>query len=223
MAETPTPLAEIEHGPSKLEQFLEAHQKKLIAVAILIALAVVAYFVYDNKKQTEYQESGNRLVQAEEIGDYQDVVKKAPLSAAAGSAQIMISDFQWEDSQEDSIKTLRDMIDANETHPATPTAQVGLGLKLLEQGKNDEAKEVFERIIGDNSAEYIAPLAMIALGDMAKQAGEIDAAKDWYVQAGGTVPPAQSPPANAFADTASSRLALVNAKPPVKIKPAPKA
>ena len=58
-------------------------------------------------------------------------------------------------------------------------------------------------------------MASIALGDIAKAAGQTADASEWYEKA-------QLDPAghgNAFQSLAAARLLLVNAKPPTKVKP----
>ncbi|MCP5538114.1 MAG: tetratricopeptide repeat protein [Akkermansiaceae bacterium] len=213
---SPAPIAEIDHGPSKLDQFLEDHSKKLVIAAILIALGVVAYVVYDGLAEAKAQEAGSALLEAQKVADYQDVIKKWPDSNAAASALPLMAELQWTDSQPDSIATLEEFISKHPGHPSIATAKVSLGLRLLEQGKTDEASEILSEIADSDKATYIAPLACIALGDIAKAANKPDDAKQWYEKAQ-TDPSEQG---NAFKDIAAARLILVNAKPPVKIKPA---
>ena len=215
-ASAPAPIAEIDHGPSKLDQFLDAHTKKLVIGVILIALGVIAYVVYDGLAEAEAQKAGAALLQAEKASDYQDVIKQWPESNAAASARLLLADLQWADSQPESIETLENFISQHPEHPSIATAKVSLGLRLLEQGKTADAIATLTEVAESDSATYIAPLACIALGDIAKAAGETGDAKKWYEKA-------QEDPSeqgNAFKDTAAARLTLVNAKPPVKIKPA---
>ena len=213
---SPAPIAEIDHGPSKLDQFLDAHTKKLVIGVILMALGLIGYVVYDGLAEAKAQEAGSALLNAEKVGEYQDVVKKWPDSHAAASALPLLAEVQWADSQSDSLQTLQDFITQHPEHPSVATAKVSLGLRLLEQGKIDEATETLTEVVESDSATYIAPLACIALGDIAKAAGKLDEAKTWYEKA-------QEDPTeqgNTFKDTAAARLRLVNAKPPTKIKPA---
>ena len=212
----PAPIAEIDHGPSKLDQFLDNHQKKLVIGAILIALGVIAYVIYDGLAEATDQEAGSALLDAEKISEYQDVVKKWPDSNAAASALPLMAELQWADSQPDSIASLNEFISKYPEHPSIATAKVSLGLRLLEQGKTDEASEILTEIAESDKHSYISPLACIALGDIAKAASKPDDAKQWYEKA-------QEDPSeqgNTFQDLAAARLILVNAKPPVKIKPA---
>jgi len=213
---SPAPIAEIDHGPSKLDQFLDAHTKKLVIGVILCALGLIGYVVYDGLAEAKAQEAGSALLTAEKVGDYQDVIKKWPESNAAASALPLLAEVQWADSQSDSLQTLQDFIAKNPEHASVATAKVSLGLRLLEQEKIDEATEALTEVVESDSATYIAPLACIALGDIAKVAGKLDEAKTWYEKA-------QEDPTeqgNTFKDTAAARLRLVNAKPPAKIKPA---
>ena len=136
MAEAPTPIAEIDHGPSKFEQFLDNHQTKLIIGAILIALGVLGYVIWSGLQEAEEHDAGSALLKADEVADYQDVIKKYPSSNASASAMPLLADLQWQDSQPDAISTLQDFIAQHPEHPAVDTANVSLGLRLLEQGKN---------------------------------------------------------------------------------------
>ena len=212
MAETPTPIAEIDHGPSKFEQFLDNHQKKIIIAAILLAIGLLGYVVWSGLEQKKQHEAGAALSKADEIPDYQDIIKKYPESATAASALPLLADMQWQDSQPDAIQTLQDFLAQHPEHPSAHTAQVSLGLRLLEQGKTDAAKEQLAEIAESHPDSYIAPLACIALGDIAKSNNEIAEAKDWFEKAKG-----DGNQSNAYSDIAVARLRIVNAQPPVKI------
>ncbi len=213
---SPSPIAEIDHGPSKLDQFLENHQKKLIIAAILIALGVAGYVVWSGLAEAKAQEAGSALTAATTVEDYQKVISQWPDSKAAASAMLLLADAQWKDAPEESIATLKSFIEKYPESQLLPTAQVSLALRLLDQEKLDAAKEILTEVVEDDEAAYIAPLAAIALGDIAKEEGNIEEATTWYKKA-------QEDPAglgNTYKNIVSIRLALVKAKPPVKIKPA---
>ena len=216
MAESPTPFAEIDHGPSKLDLFLDAHQKKLIATAILLAIGVIAYVIYSGIAKGEAEDAGAALLTAEKPEAYQEVIDKWSTSKAAASAMPLMADTQGEKSPEKAIETLKSFIDNHSDHPTVDTAKVNLALRLLEQGKTSEAKEILTDVADNESDSYIAPLAFISLGDIAKAEGKKDEAKTWYEKATED-PTAQG---NTYADAATNRLALVNALPPKKVKPA---
>jgi len=219
MAESPTPIAEIDHGPSKLDQFLDQHTPKLVIGAILIALGVIGYVIYSGLARAKNEEAGAALSSAQTSSEYQDVIKKWPKTKSAESAMLLLAGVQWQDSQAEAIQTLRDFLAEHPEHPAAATAKVSLGLRLVEQGKNDEAVTLLNEVSDDESSAYIAPLARITLGDIAKASGNKDVAKDWYEKAAEDT----TGLGNTYASTAQARLALVNATPPTKIKPAPPA
>lgn len=219
MAESPTPFAEIDLGPSKLDQFLDAHQKKLIIAAILLALGLIAYVIYSGIAKGEAEDAGAALLKAEKIEDYQELIKQWPNSQSATTALPLLADLQGEKSPEDAIQTLRDFIDANTDHPAVATAKVSLALRLLEQKNTDEAITILTDVSENDSDTYIAPLACISLGDIAKAAGKKDEAKTWYEKAQAEAPEQGSP----YGDAATARLSLVYATPPKKIQPVPPA
>lgn len=219
MAESPTPFAEIDLGPSKLDQFLDAHQKKLIMAAILLALGVIAYVIYDGIARGKAEDAGSALLVAESAEDYQKVIADWPESQSAASAMPLLAEVQSEKSATEAIQTLRDFISNNADYPALATAKVSLALRLLEQGESSEATNILTEVAESDTSTYIAPLAYITLGDIAKAAEDKEKASSFYIKA-------QEDPSgqgNAYTDLAVSRLALVNAAAPTKIKPAPPA
>lgn len=219
MAESPTPIAEIDHGPSKFDQFLDKHTQKIIIGAILIALGVVAYVIYSGLARAKAEEAGAAVTAAQDVSDFQDVIKNWPDTKSAKSAQLLLANAQWADSQGDAVQTLRDFIAEHPEHTAAATAKTSLGLRLIEQGNHSEAITLLTEVADDEEASYISPLAQLTLGDLAKAAGDAAQAKTWYEKAL-TDPTGQG---NSYADTAQARLAIVNAAPPTKIKPAPPA
>ena len=214
--QSPAPIAEISLGPSKLDQFLDNHQTKLVIAAIFIAIGVVAYVIYDGLAQAEADDAGAALLVAQKPADYQEIINTWPGSNAAASAQLLIAQAQWPDSQPDSIASLETFISNHPRHPSIGTAKTSLGLRLLDQGKTQEATEILTEVAENNAYAYMVPMACIALGDIAKDAGQKDEATQWYEKAQrGT-----DGQGNAFQGLASARLLLVNAEPPAKVKPA---
>lgn len=213
--DTGAPIAEIDLGPSKLDQFLENNQTKLIILAILVGIGVVAYVIYDGLAQAKANDAGAALLSSQQSDDYEKVIKTWPESNAAASARLLLADIQWSDSEDDSIATLEAFIASHPEHPSIGTAKTSLGLRLLDQGKTDEAREILTEVAENNTYSYIAPMAAIALGDISKAAGNTAQASEWYEKAQLD----EAGYGNAFQSLASARLILVNAKPPQKIKP----
>lgn len=215
--DTPRPLGEISQEPNKLDQFLERHHKSLIALAAILVLAAAAYIIHREMKKGSEHEAGAALTQADDMAAYQKIIKDHPGTAAAGSADLLLADKQWADGQQDTaIETLKKFLAGSPDHAAASTARASLGSKLSSQGKNDEAVKVFEELAssGENGG-FLAPYALLSLGDIARTAGDTAKAEEYYLRAQNEYA------SSTFANTAISRLALLKAKPPVEIDPPP--
>ena len=212
----PTPLAEIEHGPSKFEQFLENNLKKLILGALILVLGVAAYIVVTGLKDTKDRSAGEALYSATEIADLRKVIDDFPATPASGSAAIFLASEQWKDgNQEDAINTLNTFLSEYPEHPARGNAQIALGFHLLEQNKEEEAKPHFEAVASETNAKHIAPFALLALGDLAKKAGDEEVARSYYDRALNDYPDNDTTTNNVV----NERISLLGVVAPAKIAP----
>lgn len=215
-SDTPRPLAEISHGPSAFEAFLDRNQKGMIVLGIALVAATAGWIVVQGIKDSAEKSAGAVLSKAEDLPALQDMVKNHPDTAAAGSAQLAIAAKQWDAGDQDaSIETLRSFISSNAGHPAVASARASLASRLMQQGKNDEAASLFREIADAPETKFIAPYALISLGDIAKADGKLDEAEQSYkrVQDGFSGSP--------FADLAGQHLRMLRFKPPVEIEPPP--
>jgi tetratricopeptide (TPR) repeat protein len=171
--DTPRLLGEISHGPSGFEQFLDRHQKGLIVVSILAALAGGGLVIYRGIQHSKEQDAAARLFKANNLAELQAIDKEFPNTAAAGSSV----------QQAAAIEILQTFIQANPSHPAWASAQASLGSKFLAQGKTGEASAAFQTVIDSPSGKFLAPYALTQLGDIAKLAGETDKARSLYEKA----------------------------------------
>ena len=207
------PLAEINLGPSKFEQFLENNQKTL---AVLLAVAVVAsavYIVIGGVEKSREQSAGVALSKAATSAALQDVISKHANTNAAASAKLLLADKQASEGKSDAaIKTLQDFIATNTDHPAKPTASAKLAAKLMGENKTAEASTIYQDLVSDPKARYIAPYALICLGDIAKAGGDPTKAESYFNQVKTEF--AES----SFASIAAERLATVKTKPPVEVE-----
>jgi predicted negative regulator of RcsB-dependent stress response len=216
LSKSPVPLAEISQGPNAFEQFLDRNQKNLIIAAIVLAIAVAGFVIYRGVEKSHQETAGEALTKAVALTELQAVINDHAGTAAASSAAILLADRQWVDGQQDAaIGTLRAFLTANPDHPAAPTAKAGLGSKLMIQGKSAEAASLFQALVDDPQARFIAPYALISMGDIAKLAGDLDKAEAFYRRV--TTDFSES----SFAETARRRSASLKAKPPVEIEPPP--
>ena len=215
---TPTiaPLAEINLGPSKFEQFLDNNQKTL---AVLLAVAVVAsavYIVIRGVEKSREQSAGAALSKAADSAALQEVISNHANTNAAASAKLLLADMQASDNKPDAaIKTLQDFIATNTDHPAKPTASAKLAAKLMGENKTAEASTIFQDLVSDPKARYIAPYALICLGDIAKAGGDPIKAESFFNQVKTEFPE------SSFASLAAERLATVKTKPPVEVEAPP--
>jgi predicted negative regulator of RcsB-dependent stress response len=211
------PLAEISQGPNAFEEFLDRNQKNLVILAILIALGAAALVVFQGIGKSREETAGAALNKAEDLAALQSVVNEHADTAGGRSAMIVLAEKQWEANQQDqAIGTLRKFISSNTEHPGLATARASLGSKLMAQGKSPDAAAVFDEIIADPKARFVAPYALICLGDIAKAAGDLEKAEANYNRAKTEFPE------STFADTATKRVAMLKAKAPVEIAPPPK-
>jgi predicted negative regulator of RcsB-dependent stress response len=211
-ATTGAPLGEISQAPPALEVFLDKHQMKLVILAALLAIGAAAYVVYEGIEQSNEETAGGLLAKAEDISDLQGVVKNHEGTAAADSAIVLLAERQWEDSQEDdAIATLKSFIESGAGHPALPSAKSSLASKLLVQGKQDEASELFHELADDSDTRFLAPYAWISIGDIELSKGNTEAAAKAY----GTV--GKEFPGSPFAQEANQRGLLLKAKAPEEV------
>lgn len=209
-----SPIAEISHGPSAFEEFLDKNQKLLIILGILIALGMAAWVIKDGVREGAYLSAGNALIAANDATALEEVMQNHAGTPSEASAAVLLSDTQWEQGQQDdAIATLKAEIAANPEHPATSAAYARLAARLDSQGKTEEAKAAYEDILDRPQAAFYAPYALISLGQIAKAEGDIDKAKDYFSQA------TEGYPGNPLANSASKALQFVEFKMPEEIDP----
>lgn len=212
---TPAPLGEIEHGPSKLEQFMEKNLKMLILLALLVIIGVAAFVIMSQLGEAKNREAGNALLAAESPEDYRKVAKDFPDSGAAASAQLLLAGQLWEEGKkQEAMETLKSLAGNSESVAASQASFTLAGFQLKE-GQTEEAKSNFESVLADSEAKYLHPLSLVALGDLANAAGELDLAKEYYQRK------LDDYPAYADQNIAVTRLNLVGIDKPAKVPPPP--
>ncbi len=215
-SDNPRPLAEISHGPSAFEAFLDRNQKGMIVLGVALFAATGGWIVYQGIKDGAEKSAGAILSKAEDLPALQDIAKNHAGTPAAGSAQLMIAAKQWDaGDQSAAVETLRAFIAANAGHPALPSARATLASRLLQQGQTEEAEGMFRELADAPDARFIAPFALIALGDIAKAAGRLDDAEKSYKRVQDEFE--KSP----FAQTAANHLRMLRFKMPTDIKAPP--
>jgi predicted negative regulator of RcsB-dependent stress response len=214
--DTPRPLAEISHGPSAFEAFLDRNQKGLVVLGIALFAAAAGWIVVRGIKDAAEKEAGAVLAGPQELAELREMIQEHPDTAAAGSAELVIAAKQWEQGDQDAaIETLRAFIAAKPEHPGIPAARASLATRLKQQGKSDEAAELFRQLSEDPQARFLAPYALTALGDLHLAAGRVDEAEQVLKRA------KEDFGTNPLSNQAGNHLRLLRFQPPVEIEPAP--
>lgn len=210
---TSTPLAEISNAPSGFESFLDRNQKGVIGLAVVLALSAVGVVIYRGVEQGRQHSGGVALSGATDTAALSKVVSEHPNTYAAGSAMILLADSQWaENKKDEAIATLQKFASEFPEHAAIPAAEASLATKLLAQGKTGDAAKIFETLSKKPEASYLAPFALISLGDIAKAESDIAKAEEYYKEVQSNFP------ASPFNQTAADRIQILKAKPPVEIE-----
>jgi len=210
MEDSPTPIAELEHGPSKFEEFLEKNQKKLMVLAILVFLAVIAYVVITGLEKKGHKDAGAAFMNASTEEEYNQVITEYSSSATAGSSAMAIA--QLRSTDDDRIKALDHFIATYPDHPGIPAKLLELALVQINAGKNDDAKANLNKLLSDENSAYLAPRAEIALADIASSS-DIEEAERLYTKVRDTE--------NHFSNVAAERLLYLKATEPQEVKAAP--
>ncbi|GAA5495659.1 hypothetical protein Rhal01_01838 [Rubritalea halochordaticola] len=220
MEDTPTPIAEIDHGPSKFEVFLEENQKKLIILAVAVFLGVLAYVFFSGYGEMQEQQASAKM----QTGEYQATIQEYPGTKSAAAATIFLADEKAQSSNQEGIDQLQGFGTQFTDYPGTPSATVRLGLRLLDEGKTDEAEAQLSSVLDSEEAAYIAPLAKLALGDIALKNGNKEKAKTLYTEVSKLDQDGSTEAIDTysgFISQAKARLNLMNAKAPREVQPKP--
>jgi len=175
----PSPIGEISQEPSALEAFLDANQKKLILVGILAILCLIGYVIYDGLRKLAASDAAGEVAAARTVPELDAVSKSRAGTNAGGSALIFKSQRLWQDQQQqEAIDTLQSFVNDYPEHPAIGSAYASIGSYHQQMGKLDEAKAAYEKSAETTTAA--SSLALLSLGDLARSAGDHDAAEAFY-------------------------------------------
>lgn len=216
LPENSGPLGEISQGPNAFEAFLDRNQKSLVGLLGLVAIGAVGLVIYRGIETSRQEAAGAALTKAEDLAAYQAVVTGNANTTAGASAMILLANSQWTaDKRDDAVATLEKFISSFPDHPALPSAKANLGSKLMAQGKSAAAVKIFDDLVADPAAKFIAPFALVSLGDISKAAGDFEKAGAAYAKVKADFPD------SSFAETATKRLATYKTKAPTEIEPPP--
>ncbi|MGJ8658137.1 MAG: tetratricopeptide repeat protein [Akkermansiaceae bacterium] len=211
MEDSPIPIAELEHGPSKFEEFLDKNQKKLIILAILIFLGVLAYVFITGLEKKNATEAGAAFMQATDEEALNKIITDYSSSPAAGTAAMAIAQLRTTD--DDRTAALNHFIDNYPDHPGVPAKLLELALIQMNSGNNNDASDTLNKLISNDKSAFLAPRAKIAIADIAASNNELDKAEQIYTE----IKDSQTH----FSQVAAERLLYLKAQEPELVKKAP--
>lgn len=220
-------IGEIAIGPSRHEQFLNAHYKKLMWGGItlgVVAGGVIAFFSHRNDMR---HEAAAQVVQAMKItapgegiasaDEYdsaaiQTLQERFGNTPSAVTAELMSGLSLLAKGDEAGVAALEKAAASSAAAPLRARALAALATYELQQGK--DSVPTWTRITQMEANPYSA-LAYLMLGDLAKDKGDKDAARNWYEQC-----KAKCPTSALVADkTVDMRLTLLDVDAPTPVEP----
>lgn len=211
MEDAPTPIAELDQGPSKFEEFLEKNQKKLVILAILIFLGVLAYVFITGLEKKQAADAGAAFMQATDKEALEKIITDHKSSKAAGTAAMAIAQLRTTD--DDRIAALNHFINTYPEHPGVPAKLLELALIQMNAGNNGDAEDSLNKLISNDKSAFLAPRAKIGLADIAASNNELEKAEEIYTE----VKDSQTH----FSNVAAERLLYLKAAEPVLVKKKP--
>ena len=182
------PIAEIEIGPSKHEQFLDKNHKKLVALLLLIGLVVSGFIIYFGLEKDKNNSAGALLVSSFEkdgkldLAKLDDVIVKYPGTNSAVTASYMKAQALWALGREkDGTAQMLQFIQTAPNPEFKAQACVILGSHYMSAGDNDAAVKQFQEAIDCGSPLY-SPPAYLSLGDIARAKGDVNEAQKFYAE-----------------------------------------
>lgn len=222
-------IGEIAIGPSKHEQFLNAHYKKLMWGGITLGIAagcVIAFFSHRNDMR---KDAAAQVVQAMKItspvegvsspDEYDAAVLQSLQQQYAGTpsaitAELMNGLSLLAKGEESGVSALENVAASAAPMPLRARALAAIATYQLQQGK--DSVPTWTRIAQMEANPYSA-LSYLTLGDLANEKGDKEAARGWYEQC-----KAKCPTSALVTDkTVELRLSLLDVEAPTPVEPLP--
>ncbi len=218
-------IGEIELGPSRHEQFLNAHYKKLIVATLAIMLLLAAAIIYGTYRSRQEAEASGLLVQALRVVDSssdQDgmdmttldrIINDYPGTQAVGTAQLLRGMQLLAGGEEkQGIAALQEVALGAEEPFLRLRAQTYLAGYYARGGENEKSAELWQAVNRAGETPYRA-LALLSLGDMAQKSGDEQGARAYYKQI------AEHCPASPLQVAAQQRLLILGVDAPKPVPP----
>ncbi len=211
-----SPIGEIAHGPSGFDAFLDAHQKKLMIIGVLLVLGVVSYVIVSGLQQEARATAAAEISEASDLPTLREAYEKHKSTPAGAVALDKIAKIQWQDQRHgEAIETLESLTSEYPEHPFLGSVHLTLGNYHRELNQLDKAKASYEAAAASNSA--VSSTALVALGDLSLREDASDEADTLY----GRVSSEFGQRHSDFKQIASTHEKLVGTAAPTEITPAP--
>ncbi len=227
-------IGEIELGPSKQEQFLNKHYKKLIVGGIVFMVAVSAGICISSFYQQHQTAGSHELFSAAKVrttgaaADVSDYDAKALATVleeysdtdAAATAALMegLSLLQGEGTAERGLSRLEGVAASAQNEFVRARSLSAIASYYMDEGKAEQAVAAWKKVTQLPTNAYTA-LAYVSLGDLARNAGDIEAARAYYDLLAKECPTSTL----TRSQVAEMRMLVLNADDPTPVKPLPKA
>lgn len=219
-------IGEIELGPSRHEQFLNNHYKKLIVGLVVFMLLASGAIVYATWRAHQEADSAAALVSSMKIpfgkadaagydsATLEKLLADYPATRAAASARLMLGMQLLAGGQQQRGLAELEQVAANAPEMLSLRAKVVMAGHYTDSGDMAKAQELWQAVSKEGANPWEA-LALLNLGDISAQLGEVPMAKVYYSQIQERCP--NSP----LVPEANSRLLLLGVDAPVPVAPEP--
>ncbi len=231
-------IGEIEIGPTRHEIFLNKHYKKLIAGGIVFLLAASGAICYATYRQQEEEQASAALVSsmklqtpgsvaspdaydAAVLTDIQNQHGKTP-SASTAALMAALAQLNTEEGRSAGLAQLETIAEQSPSDLIRARAHAALAAHYMSEGVDDKAIAHWKAVAGLPANPYTV-VALISLGDLAKNAGDTESARSYYKQAE-LQHPASPLTRSGVVELRSMLLEVDNPKPlapPQAVPPAP--
>ena len=220
-------IGEIAIGPSRHEQFLNAHYRKLMWGGITLGVVAGGIIAFFSNRNDMRHEAAAKVVQAMQITapghgmagaeEYDAAVLQTlqqdyAQTPSADTAALLSGLSLLAKGDDAGIAVLQGVADGDAPLPLRARALAALATYQLQQGKDSVAAWTN---LAQMEANPYSALAYLMLGDMAKNKGEKEAARSWYEQCIAKCPTS----ALVTSKTVEMRLAMLDVDAPTPVEP----
>lgn len=220
-------IGEIELGPSRHEQFLNRHYKKLIVALLVFMLLASGAIVYGTWRARQESEAAAAIMAAMRVtsrvsdaGEYDmaqldKILAEYPGTKAAATARLLRGmQLLAGGQQEQGIQALESVIAGADNDLLRLRAQVTLATYYMDGGDAAKAMEYWQAVSRVGSSPW-EPLALLTMGDIAAQQGDDTMAKAYYTKL------TENCPSSPLRGVAHQRILLLGVDAPIPVAQPP--